>query len=215
MRILLPQQLVQSTLSPPVGTCCASNTPPSLFHDILLSFTAATTVSTAATAAQLGIMPTGIPTLLVACTATASPTSSTITPASSAMASEASNPKSTAALALMLNAITGSTPQSTLAGDRVFLGHGLPKVPKSLLEKIQRWELIDLVELLPAPTLHDELASTPAKLTLFPGCELVCPKRRQIESILEWIKAFTVYMAALLQKYPAQANELLAYQLTI
>ena len=84
-----------------------------------------------------------------------------------------------------------------------------------MLEKIQRWEFIDLVELLPAPTLHDELTNPPAKFALFPGCELVRPKRRQIESILEWVKAFTVYMAALLQKYPAQTNELLAYQLTI
>jgi hypothetical protein len=36
-----------------------------------------------------------------------------------------------------------------------------------------------------------------------------------METIIEWVKAFTVYTAVLLQKHPAQVNELLAYQLTI
>jgi hypothetical protein len=55
----------------------------------------------------------------------------------------------------MLSALTGDAPRPTLSGERVFIGHGLPTVPKSLLDKIQRWEFIDLVELLPATTLHD------------------------------------------------------------
>jgi hypothetical protein len=55
----------------------------------------------------------------------------------------------------------------------------------------------------------------PARFTLFPGCEFIRPKRRQIETIMELVKAFTVYTAVLLQKHPAQVNELLAYQLTI
>lgn len=74
---------------------------------------------------------------------------------------------------------------------------------------------MDLAELLPAPTAYDEIMNPPAKFTLFPGCEILRPKRRQIESIIEWVKAFTVYSAALLQKFPEQRNELLAYQLTI
>ena len=52
-------------------------------------------------------------------------------------------------------------------------------------------------------------------LPFSPGCEILRPKRRQIESIVDWVKAFTVYCAALLQKHPEQRNELLAYQLTI
>ena len=111
---------------------------------------------------------------------------------------------------MMLNAVTGNLPQSAVTGNRVFISHGLPK---TLLESIQRWEFVDLVELLPAPSVHDALANTSARFTLFPGCELVRPNRRQIESITDFVKAFTVFMAAVLQKYPAQTSELLAYQL--
>ena len=119
----------------------------------------------------------------------------------------------TTALALMLNSLTGDLPQA--AKDMVFISSGLPTVPKQLLEKIQHWEYVDPAELLPAPSTYDECANPPVKFTLFPGCEILRPRRRQIESIIDWVKAFTVCSAALLQKHPDQRNELLAYQLTI
>ena len=116
----------------------------------------------------------------------------------------------TTALVLMLNSLTVDLPQA--AKDRVFISSGLPTVPKQLQEKIQHWEYVNLAELMPTPSTYDEFASPPAKFTLFPGCEIQRPRRRQIESIIDWVKAFTVYSAALLQK---QRNELLACQLTI
>ena len=103
--------------------------------------------------------------------------------------------------------------------ERVLIGIGLPTIPKALLEKIQRWQFTDLVDLLPAPStyMYDAVAnnSSQAQFTLFPGCEFVQPKRRQIFSIVEWVQALTVYTAAIVQKFPAAVNELLAYQLTI
>jgi hypothetical protein len=105
----------------------------------------------------------------------------------------------------VLNAVTGNI-------GRVLIGHGLPTVPISLLERIQRWEFIDLAELVPLQSVHDQMIDTQARFALF---ELIRPKRKQIESITEWTKAYTVYVAALLQKFQEQARELLAYQLTI
>ena len=96
--------------------------------------------------------------------------------------------------------------------DRVLTGHGLPTVPKSLLERVQRWEFIDLAELVPPQSVHDQMIDTQARFALF---EVIRPKRKQIESITEWTKAYTVYVAALLRKFREQASELLAYQLTI
>ena len=114
---------------------------------------------------------------------------------------------------VVLNAMSGNIGQAkTLTSDRVSIGHGLPTVPKSLLEMILRWEFIDLAELVPSQSLHDQMIDTQARFALF---ELIRPKRKQIESITVWTKAYTVYVATLLRKSPEQASELLAYQLTI
>lgn len=53
------------------------------------------------------------------------------------------------------------------------------------------------------------------RFTLFLGCELIRPKRRQISFISDWVQRFTIYMAALTRKYPSAILELLAYQLTV
>ena len=74
---------------------------------------------------------------------------------------------------------------------------------------------MDLADLLPAQSLHEQMTNSRARFTLFPGCELVRSKHRQIESITEWVKAFTVFTAVIATKEPALVCELLAYQLTI
>ena len=105
-----------------------------------------------------------------------------------------------------------------LVGERVSLGAGLPTVPKALLDKIQRWEFVDLAELLPTSSIHDAASMGSHEATrypLFAGWEFVRPKRRQVETILEWVQAFTIYSAALAQKHTEAIPELLAYQLTI
>ena len=95
----------------------------------------------------------------------------------------------------VMSSMSGNIGQANMS-DGVLIGHGLPTVPKSLLEKIRRWEFIDLAELMPPQSVHDQMIDTQAKFALF---ELIRPKRKQIESITEWTKAYTVYIAALLQ----------------
>ena len=77
-------------------------------------------------------------------------------------------------------------------------------MPKYLLERIQWWEFIDLAELVPPQSVHDHMIDTQARFTLF---ELIRLKRKQT--------TYTVYVAVLLQRFPEQRSEVLAYLLTI
>ena len=109
------------------------------------------------------------------------------------------------------------TPSATM-GERVFIGNGLPALPKKLLTKIRNWEYVELADLLPAPhSAGDPYGNGPpaARFPLFPGCEVVRHKRRQITSISQWTQALTIYTAALVSVHPSATLELLAYMLTI
>jgi hypothetical protein len=55
-------------------------------------------------------------------------------------------------------------------------------------------------------SLHGQMVDAQARFTLFPGCKFICLKRRQIESITEWVTAFTMYMVVLLQKHPSNGT---------
>ena len=188
---------------------------PSLFLSLALSFS----FHAAVPGASLGNMPAFIPALPVATSGIAAPTASTTSTASTTAGSTATTVTGSAAdtataLAWVLNSLTGTSQTGTSLGERVVVGPGLPTVPKALLEKIQRWEYVDMADLLPAQNSHDAFANSPARFPLF-SMEFVRPKRRQISSVVEWVQAFTVYTAAITQKHPSAIIELLACQLTI
>ena len=114
----------------------------------------------------------------------------------------------------LLGALSGN-PARSAARDRIFIGQGLPTVPKTLVDKIQRWEFVDLAELLPATSAHDTATETAARFALFPGYELTRARKRQINTITEWVQAFSVLAAIILQRFPAYTAQMMAYQLTI
>ena len=93
--------------------------------------------------------------------------------------------------------------------------------PQSLgskvIERMHRWEYIDLAELLPQTSARDAAAPdvNPRRFVLLPGCEFIKPKTRKIETITEWVKAFAIYTAAMVRKIPEAIPEMLAYQLVI
>ena len=75
-----------------------------------------------------------------------------------------------------------------------------------------------MADLLPSSSADDTtLPSTgiPARFSLFPGCEIIRSKKRQIGSIGQWVQGFAVYTAAIVAKHPSVIQELLAYMLTI
>lgn len=113
--------------------------------------------------------------------------------------------------------LSGVSQQQVGTSERISIGPGLPTIPRKLLEKMHHWEYIDLAELLPQTSAHD--AATPEvdphRFVLFPGCEFIKPKKCNIESITEWVKAFAIYTAAMGKKFPEAVPEMLAYQLVI
>ena len=114
---------------------------------------------------------------------------------------------------MVLYAMSGGlAAQPKPSSEQVFIDNGLLSIPKTLLDKIERFEFIDLAELLPSNPWRDQITEALAKFTLFPGCELVKPKLMQLEIIAEWVKAFSVYMAAIVQKHSSMVTELLACQ---
>lgn len=91
------------------------------------------------------------------------------------------------------------------------MGQGLLTIDKSLLQKNCNWEYVDLALLLPTSTAQDNTQADSllaARFSLFPGCEVVRQKRRQINSIADWIQAFIVYTMVIVSEHPA-------YMLTI
>ena len=101
---------------------------------------------------------------------------------------------------------SGSSPQT--AGG-VYVGEGLPPVPRRLADKICRWEFVDMAEMLPEfwPQLRDEDAdrrgATPRR------------KPKQVTEFTTWLQCFAAYTSVLASTHPAAIPELMAYLVTV
>ena len=99
---------------------------------------------------------------------------------------------------------------------KVWVGDGLPTVPKKLHERILNWEFIDLADLLPSGTLDKMQPDLePQKFIILPGMEVARPRKKPIESIAQWVRCFAIYTAVMATKHPESVPDLLAYMLTI
>ena len=101
--------------------------------------------------------------------------------------------------------------ENTARQPKVWVGDGLPPIPKKLHERILKWEFIELSELLPPGTLvkiQPELE--PQKFIIMPGLEVARPRKKPIESIMQWIRCFAVYVAVLTTEFPDAVPDLLA-----
>ena len=108
-------------------------------------------------------------------------------------------------LALVLCSLAGGQSLPAKTTEQVLIGVGLPTIPKALLKKIQWWEIIDLVDVLPAFLLMMLWQTVPPRH--------ISPYfQRGVKHYPEYVEwPFTVYTAAIVQKFPAAVNELLAY----
>lgn len=83
---------------------------------------------------------------------------------------------------------------------QVFIGSGLPVLPKRLVDKMVTGEYINFNELIPFcdPGAGEEpaLASAPEHY-LFPGLGIIRPGHKIEYSFLQWASCFVTYMAAL------------------
>ena len=98
------------------------------------------------------------------------------------------------------------------------LGHGFPLIPAKLVSKIQKWEFVNLSELLPdnlelaRRTSHEPRSTSP--------CATVkSPKKRELyedwKGLIAWSVCFNTFAAIVAKKHPAKSQELLAYHSTI
>ena len=101
---------------------------------------------------------------------------------------------------------SGSPPQT--AGG-VYVGEGLPPIPRRLADKICRWEFVDMAEMLPEfwPQLRDEDAdrrgATPRR------------KPKQVMVFTTLLQFFAAYTSVLASTHPAAIPELMAYLVTV
>ena len=107
-------------------------------------------------------------------------------------------------------------PPSVSTGVSTVIAEGLPPLPTKLIERIRRWEYVDLAFLLDDHRQPESFTFQPS------GCgqilvidqEQAQRRRRQITDILSWLKAFSCYMAVLTSAdstTPTQATGLIAH----
>ena len=84
-------------------------------------------------------------------------------------------------------------------GHATVVAEGIPLIPVKILERIRRWEFVDLATLLNDPTLkaEDMAVQQQGQVVLFQSLEQAHKCRKQIQDISTWIQAFALYMAAL------------------
>ena len=116
---------------------------------------------------------------------------------------------SAAAVLCNLLAVGGSGPASGSPG--VYVGEGLPPVPIKLAERIQRWDFVEMAELLPeywgvvpGTKLGAETTST-TKLA----------RKKKVTNIMTWVQCFVVYTSVMAAKHPEATPELMAYLICI
>ena len=90
-----------------------------------------------------------------------------------------------------------------------YFGEGLLPVPNKLVKKIQKFEFIEMYELLPETWLRDEEESRKGLVGLHRR------KSAPVTNILQWVQCFAVMVGVLSRAYPQMVPDLMAYQATI
>ena len=99
---------------------------------------------------------------------------------------------------------------------KVWIGDGLPTIPKKLHDRMLQWEFIDLSELRPVGPLESiKQEQETQNYILGPGFKVAKAKNRQIEDISTWLQCFGVYVAVLAKRHPEIIGDMMAYMITI
>ena len=130
--------------------------------------------------------------------------------ASGDLSADARSSPSVAATMCNLLSIGGDGHAAKLPG--LYVGEGLPPVPVKLVEKIHKWEFVDMAELLPEywGTVH----SSRVEAELTQGNHRLVSKKK-VTDILTWVQCFAVYTSVMASRNPEAVPELLAYLVCI
>ena len=90
-------------------------------------------------------------------------------------------------------------PHTPTSGSSTVIKEGLPPIPTKLVERIRKWEYVDLAQLLDdnrQPEGYTLQPSTGTQILVLDQDQVQC-RRKQITDIFTWLKAFSHYMAVL------------------
>ena len=89
---------------------------------------------------------------------------------------------------------------ATSAG--IYVGEGLLPVPAKLADRIQRWEFVDMAELLP-----EFWGSTSGKEASQPSTSRAASARRKraVTDIATWVQCFATYISVMSTSHPGQS----------
>ena len=108
---------------------------------------------------------------------------------------------------VLTNLLPASTAKGGMIGEGVYVGDGRPPIAPKLAQRIRRWEFVDMGELLPEFSQHDDEAAMKRPW--------MTKKPRQVTDIFSWMQCFTTYVSVLGPAYPEAIPELMAYAATI
>ena len=98
----------------------------------------------------------------------------------------------------------------------VWMGGGLPVIPKKLHTRMLNWEFVDLTELRPVGTLEKlNPEPDPHRYIIMPGLEVARASKKLIEDIQTWIQCFLIYVAVMATKCSSVILGMAAYMLVI
>uniref|UniRef100_A0A1X7VK69 Uncharacterized protein n=1 Tax=Amphimedon queenslandica TaxID=400682 RepID=A0A1X7VK69_AMPQE len=79
----------------------------------------------------------------------------------------------------------------------MLITEGLPPIPVKILERIKRWEFVDLSQLIQDPEDSLMQHQSPEGVVIFQSMEHAQRRRKSISNIFTWTKVFSIYTAAL------------------
>ena len=127
-----------------------------------------------------------------------------------------SSSDSISATAALMNLLLPNVRSEAMKQQNVWVGTGLPALPKKLYDRILRWEYIDFAELRPVDPLEAVNPEPyPVQYVMLPNMEITRAKKKPIKDIHTWTSCFAVYVAVLSSKFPECSTPMMAYLLTI
>ena len=88
----------------------------------------------------------------------------------------------------------------------VYVGEGLPPIPRSLVDKILAWKFVEMSEMLPEYWALAKEDNDPKKEK---------SKRPKVTDFHTWLQCFAMYAGVLGKHHPSAIPELMAYMVTI
>ena len=112
---------------------------------------------------------------------------------------------------VMCNLLSVGGVGPTTRSPGVYVGEGLLPVPVKLAERIQRWDFVDMAELLPE------------YWGVVPGMKLGVETpntskpagKKKVTNIMTWVQCFAMYTSVIAAKHPEATPELMAYLICI